>query len=153
MMRSGILTMIAVVFMMPMIGTAQSKLSNANIQKSVLWEQGKGKYKNYRIPAVVVTKKGTVLAFCEAREAGDTGDIDLLVKRSKDNGKTWSEELLVWNDEQNTCGNPCPVVDMETGRIWMVTSWNDGKDGETAIVNKTSRSPRLPLYVILMMTD
>lgn len=143
-MRSGIVTMIAVVLMMPLTGYTQSKGGNSNIQKSVLWEQGKGKYKNYRIPAVIVTKKGTVLAFCEAREAGDTGDIDLLVKRSKDNGKTWSEESVVWNDEQNTCGNPCPVVDMETGRIWLVTSWNDGKDHETAIINKTSRSPRLP---------
>ncbi|WP_114792576.1 sialidase family protein [Niabella yanshanensis] len=144
MMRSGIITMIAVVLMMPLTGYTQSKGGNSNIYKSVLWEQGKGKYKNYRIPAVIATKKGTVLAFCEAREAGDTGDIDLLVKRSKDNGKTWSEESVVWNDEQNTCGNPCPVVDMETGRIWLVTSWNDGKDHETAIVNKTSRSPRLP---------
>ncbi|WP_346237065.1 sialidase family protein [Niabella insulamsoli] len=114
------------------------------VHTSVLWEQGKGKYNNYRIPAMVVTKKGTVLAFCEAREAGDTGDIDLLVKRSSDNGKTWSGEKVVWDDGQNTCGNPCPVVDMETGRIWLVTSWNNGKDGETAIINKTSISPRLP---------
>lgn len=144
MMRSGVLIAVAVVLIMPLIGHSQPKPSQPAIRKSVLWEQGKGRYKNYRIPAVVVTKKGTVLAFCEAREAGDTGDIDLLVKRSKDNGSTWSDELVVWNDEQNTCGNPCPVVDMETGRIWLATSWNDGSDGETAIIHKTSRSPRLP---------
>ncbi len=118
---------------------------NVKKEKSVvLWAQGSGKYNNYRIPSVVVTPKGTVLAFCEAREAGDTGDIDILLKRSSDNGKTWSDEIVVWSDSTNTCGNPCPVVDKETGRIWLFTSWNDGEDDETEIIHKTGKSARLP---------
>ena len=117
---------------------------NTTIQKSVLWEQGKGKYNNYRIPSLIVTQKGTLLAFCEAREGGDAGDIDLLLKRSEDNGKTWSNKQIVWDDELNTCGNPCPVVDEQTGRIWLFTTWNNGTDGETAIIHKTSSAPRLP---------
>ena len=46
----------------------------------------------YRIPAIVKTTKGTLLAFAEARKngCGDAGDIDLVVKRSEDGGKTWS---------------------------------------------------------------
>ncbi|MCH5599816.1 sialidase family protein [Niabella ginsengisoli] len=143
-MRSNILTIVAVILLSPLFAYRGAKEPKPDIQKTVLWQQGKGKYKNYRIPSLVVTKKGTVLAFCEAREAGDTGDIDLLVKRSKDNGKTWSEELVIWDDEQNTCGNPCPVVDEETGRIWLILSWNNGKDGETAIIHKTSLMPRIP---------
>lgn len=110
----------------------------------VLWEKGKGKYINYRIPAIATTTKGTLLAFCEGREAGDTGDIDILLKRSSDNGKHWSEELVVWSDEQNTCGNPCPVVDEETGRIWLWSTWNSGKDHEEDIILKKSEYPRLP---------
>jgi sialidase-1 len=110
----------------------------------ILWEQGIGEYNNYRIPALIVTSKGTLLAFCEGREAGDTGDINLLLKRSEDNGMTWSNEQVVWDDANNTCGNPCPVVDGETGRIWLFTTWNNGKDKEYAIIRKTSLSSRLP---------
>ncbi|WP_223713531.1 sialidase family protein [Niabella beijingensis] len=114
------------------------------LQKTVLWQQGKGRYNNYRIPSLIVSKKGTLLAFCEGREGGDAGNIDLLVKRSADNGKTWSDEQVVWDDGPNTCGNPCPVVDQETGRIWLVLTWNYGKDGEAAIINKKSSAPRIP---------
>lgn len=50
-------------------------------------------YHTYRIPALIVTPKGTLLAFCEGRKAGrsDAGDIDLLLKRSSDGGGTWSQ--------------------------------------------------------------
>jgi sialidase-1 len=114
------------------------------VNTTVLWEKGTGDYNNYRIPSLIVTQKGTVLAFCEGREAGDTGDIDLLMKRSSDNGKTWSEEQIVWDDEQNTCGNPCPVVDEETGRIYLFMTWNLGTDHETDIIHKKSEDTRRP---------
>lgn len=110
----------------------------------VLWQQGTGKYNNYRIPSIITTQQGTLLAFCEGREAGDSGDIDILLKRSADNGKTWSAEQVVWNDGANTCGNPCPVEDEETGRIWLILTWNNGDDNETEIIHKTGNSPRLP---------
>ena len=58
-----------------------SQENSENVFKKTLWEKGSGKYNNYRIPSLVVTKKGTVLAFAEGREAGDTGDIDILLKR------------------------------------------------------------------------
>lgn len=120
------------------------KLLNAQINIQTLWQQGTGKYNNYRIPSVIATQQGTLLAFCEGREAGDTGDIDLLMKRSEDNGKTWSSERIIWDDGNNTCGNPCPVVDEETGRIWLFMTWNNGEDTETEIIHKTSASPRIP---------
>lgn len=48
-------------------------------------------YKSFRIPAVIAIPNGDILAFCEGRVygAGDFGDIDIVVKRSKDKGKTW----------------------------------------------------------------
>lgn len=115
-----------------------------NIEKSTLWEQGTGKYNNYRIPSLIVTQKGTLLALCEGREGGDSGNIDLLLKRSEDNGITWSNEQVVWNDGSNTCGNPCPVVDETTGRIWLWMTWNNGNDHESEIIHQTASSPRLP---------
>lgn len=105
---------------------------------------GKEGYHTFRIPAAIVTQKGTVLAFCEGRKNGrsDTGDIDLLLKRSEDGGKTWGKLQVVWNDGEHTCGNPCPVVDRSTGRIWLPMTWNHGKDPQRKIAAGTSIDTR-----------
>ena len=74
----------------------------------VLWQKDV-QYPETRIPSLIVTKKGTLLAFAEGREGrSDSGDIDLVMKRSTDNGKTWSKQMMVWDDAGNTSGNPCP---------------------------------------------
>ncbi len=137
-----------IIFTLAILGFFQysCKEKTATVQKSVLWEKGTGAYNNYRIPSLIVTQKGTLLAFCEGREGGDAGDIDILLKRSEDNGSTWSDEQIVWDDAQNTCGNPCPVVDGETGRIWLFLTWNNGEDNESEIIHKTSSKPRLPYF-------
>src|SRR5438034_2609174 len=77
-----------------------------------LFVAGEHGYNTYRIPSLVVSPKGTLLAFCEGRKINktDTGDIDLLLKRSFDGGKTWQPTQIVWDDGKNTCGNPCPVI-------------------------------------------
>jgi sialidase-1 len=105
---------------------------------------GKGGYHTYRIPSVVVTAKGTILAFCEGRKAGrgDAGDVDLLLRRSTDGGKTWGETRVVWDDAENTCGNPCPVVDAKTGTVWLLMTHNLGRDTEAAIVAGTGKGTR-----------
>ena len=121
-----------------------SNTKQVNYQKADLWTAGIGGYNNYRIPSLIVSPAGTILAFCEGREGGDSGDINLLLKRSEDNGKTWSKEQIIWDDGSNSCGNPCPVVDEETGRICLFMTWNDGEDHETKIIQKTSRFARLP---------
>ena len=99
-------------------------------EESVVFAAGEDGYHTYRIPALLATPKGTLLAFCEGRRLGrgDSGDIDLVVKRSADGGATWSKPLVVWNDGANTCGNPCPVVDAKTGRILLPMTWNGGAD-------------------------
>jgi sialidase-1 len=120
---------------------------NGNGQKSadqVLWRQGSGAYKNYRIPAVIISSKGTLLAFCEGREGGDSGDIDILMKSSHDGGKTWSDEKVIWNDGRNSCGNPCPVTDQATGRIILMMTWNNGQDSEAEIISRKSKETRMP---------
>jgi sialidase-1 len=66
------------------------------IEKIDLFEAGQGGYAVYHIPGVVVTSKGTVLAWCEARKKGGDWDaIDILLRRSTDDGKTWSEPRKV----------------------------------------------------------
>jgi sialidase-1 len=101
-------------------------------------------YHAYRIPAIVVTSNGTILAFCEGRKnsRSDTGKIDLLLKRSSDGGKTWTVQQIVRSDGDNVCGNPAPVVDETTGVIWLLMTWNLGADGEREINNGTSKDTR-----------
>jgi sialidase-1 len=62
------------------------------LEKIDLFEAQTGGYAMYRIPGIVVTAKGTVLATCEARKSpsGDWGTIDILLRRSTDCGRTWS---------------------------------------------------------------
>lgn len=109
-----------------------------------VFTSGKEGYHTFRIPAVITTPKGTLLAFCEGRKnsRSDTGDIDLVLKRSTDGGKTWSKLNVLWDDKGNTCGNPCPVVDRSNGRIWLPMTWNHGKDPQRKIQNKTSIDTR-----------
>ncbi len=85
-----------------------------------VYVSGQEGYHTYRIPALLGTQAGTLLAFCEGRRNGpaDHGDIDLLVKRSSDGGVTWSRHRVVYTEEGDvTIGNPCPVLDQSNGRI------------------------------------
>ncbi|MBI1375727.1 MAG: exo-alpha-sialidase [Phycisphaera sp.] len=105
---------------------------------------GEGGYHTYRIPALVVSNKGTLLAFIEGRKTsgGDHGDIDMMLRRSTDGGKTWLAMQMVYEEgdtKKVTIGNPCPVVDRDTGRIWLpfnrdnddvLITWSDD-DGVT----------------------
>ncbi len=105
---------------------------------------GRDGYHTFRIPSVLVTPRGTVLAFCEGRKGGrgDAGDIDLVLRRSADGGATWGPLEVVWDDGPNTCGNPCPVVDRSTGTIWLLLTHNLGRDHEGAIVSGKSQGSR-----------
>jgi sialidase-1 len=119
-------------------------LSRAQKTLNHLYRAGESGYACFRIPAIVTTVKGTVLAFAEARKnnCGDAGDIDLVVKRSSDGGKTWSALQMVWNDSTNTCGNPAPVIDQKTGKIVLLSTWNLGSDHEKEIIAGTSKDTR-----------
>ena len=68
------------------------------------------KYLRYHIPGVLVTAHGTVLAWCEARNAeSDWADIDILLRRSTDGGKTWSEAQSVVNLPGDKRKNPAAL--------------------------------------------
>ena len=92
------------------------------IEQIDVFTSGTEGYNTYRIPATVLTTNNTLLAFCEGRKAGrgDGGDIDLVLRRSTDNGKTWQKMQVVHEEggkARVTIGNPCPVVDRSTGTI------------------------------------
>lgn len=108
-----------------------------------VWTSGEAGIDTYRIPALVVAKNGDLLAFAEARHksSSDTGDIDLVMKRSRDGGRTWSKQRVIWDDGKNCCGNPCPVV-TSRGDIVLLATHNLGSDHESRIIAQTSQGTR-----------
>ena len=90
------------------------------------------RYHTFRIPGMVVTADGTILAFCEARR-GDGNDprrdenapIDLVLRRSSDSGRTWGPLVVVdsgflTGGGQVDFSDPTPVLDVETGRVFLL---------------------------------
>ena len=89
----------------------------------------------YRIPGIVVTPKGTVLAYSEARRnsSSDWGEIEIHLRRSTDGGKTWLEAQQIAHhgtrlegnphkkknggEKEQTVNNPVAIVDRDTGAI------------------------------------
>lgn len=132
-------------FLAVCVGTAAARAQSPSAPRySDVYVAGEGGHQAYRIPSVIATPKGTLLAFAEARRtgAGDAGDIDLVVRRSHDGGDSWSPMQIVGDNGPNTFGNPCPVVDRNTGIIWLLTTQNRGADREKGIIAGTSGASR-----------
>ncbi len=72
------------------------------LTKQPLFEARTRGYQNYRIPGLLVTNQGTVLATAEARRGGggDYDNNDVVLRRSTDGGKTWEEPQLIVSHEQ-----------------------------------------------------
>ncbi len=107
------------------------------LEKQELFVAGEGGYPSYRIPALVVTPEGSLLAACEARKTrGDWSPIDIIFVRSDDDGKTWSEPRglgkLPGEERQNpaarrpakatgiTNNNPLWIADQKTGAVHLL---------------------------------
>ena len=74
----------------------------------------------YRIPSLLVTKKGSILAFSERRLGlHDHAQNDIVLKRSTDGGKTWSDEIVAYEDGMNSINDPL-TVQLENGRILLM---------------------------------
>jgi len=131
-----------------------SSCSEINELEQVIFKQGQDGYACFRIPAIVTSTKGTLLAFAEGRKNGcsDTGDIDLILRRSSDGGQTWGPLQVIWDGGDNVCGNPAPVVDKKTGKIWLLSTWNLGTDHESRIIDQSSKDTRR-VYVMYSGDD
>lgn len=76
---------------------------------------------NYRIPAVIQAPNGDVLIIAEKRNdgPGDVGNHDIVLKRSRDLGSTWSEEQVVFDDENRVCTDITVGLDRSDGKLWL----------------------------------
>ena len=94
--------------------------------------------KSYRIPAIISLKNGNLLAFAEGRvnNSGDFGDINIVLKISKNQGKTWSGLKTIVDYNSLQAGNPAPVFDefdpkFPKGRIFLF--YNTGNNHENEV--------------------
>ena len=106
--------------------------------KTDLFHGGEGGYKTYRIPALVVTVKGTLLAFCAARkDFSDWAEINIAMRRSTNGGKTWEPARIIAAQGESTVDNPTPIVDkngtihflyqVNYAHVYYIRSDDDGK--------------------------
>ncbi|MGX1565136.1 exo-alpha-sialidase [Streptomyces sp. NPDC055506] len=102
-------------------------------------------YACFRIPAIVRTTSGTLLAFAEGRvlNCGDAADIDIVLKRSTDGGRTWGPLQVVTEGAGDTHGNPAPLVDRKTGRILLAETYNTGRTDAGNCTVPCDRTPHL----------
>ncbi len=114
---------------------AMTTMGRAGVFEVEVYRSGTEGYNIFRIPVIAAAANGDLLAFAEARSGGDASDIDIVVKRSNDKGKSWGALEVVQDnaDFQQyfspgsvppiTVGNPTPVVDLmdpaHPGRIWL----------------------------------
>ncbi|OKI33117.1 hypothetical protein A6A25_04715 [Saccharothrix sp. CB00851] len=125
---------LALITPVPALGSGVPGSPSSIGVEHVLFKAGTGGYGCYRIPALVRTAADTLLAFAEARESpscADRGDIDIVVRRSTNDGRTWGPVRVVLSgvsddlDKPFTRGNPAPVVDRETGRVFLLSTSNE----------------------------
>ena len=106
------------------VGTLQAE---PLFEQTEVFVAGRDGVHQYRIPALVTSNRGTLIAACDARK-DRTGDppnnIDHVCKRSFDSGRTWGP-LQVVADFPGTeaAGDPCLLVDRRTGVVWVFYAW------------------------------
>ena len=103
-----------------------------------VFKSGTEGHKSYRIPAVIRLPDGELLAFAEGRVNGsnDFGDINIVLKHSRDNGRSWGPLSTVVDYETLQAGNPAPVIDLTDplfpgGRIFLF--YNTGNNYESQV--------------------
>lgn len=125
-------------FRIPLIGgIILFILSSEMLAQTPVFRSGDDGYASFRIPAIIQTNSGDLLAFCEGRvrHAGDFGNIDIVFKRSTDQGKTWSALQILIDADSLQAGNPAPVVDRTDprypkGRIFLFYNTGNNHEGE-----------------------
>ncbi len=76
---------------------------------------------NYRIPAIIQAPNRDLLIFAEKRNdgPGDVGDTEIVLKRSRDAGRTWSDEQVIFDDEKRVCTDITVGLDRSNGKLWL----------------------------------
>jgi len=113
----------------------------------MVFEGGQNGYHTFRIPAIVQSRNGDLLAFAEGRKqsSSDSGDIDLVLRRSTDQGLSWGPLRVVADNEKGVFGNPAPVVEQQSGDVLLfcVRQEADCHESHIRVGTRGSRTPYL----------
>ncbi|SEW49765.1 sialidase family protein [Chitinophaga arvensicola] len=112
-------------------------IASGQVKPTPVFVSGQDGHASYRIPAIVSLPGGQLLAFAEGRvkDSDDFGDINIVMKRSSDHGKTWSALTQVADYDTMQAGNPAPVVDLTDpdfpgGRIFLFYNTGNNHEGQ-----------------------
>ena len=96
-------------------------LSAADGPDVIVFEAKKNvSHTSVRIPALLRTKKGTLIAAAEGRDKGaDQAGNDLVISTSQDEGVSWTKPVMVYQQGKDSCNNPCLVEDELIGRVFL----------------------------------
>jgi sialidase-1 len=101
---------------------AGSILAGAPVfETTLVFPVAPGNKPNYRIPAIIQAPNGDILIIAEKRNdgIGDVGNHDIVMKRSRDQGKTWSAEQIIFDDETRTSTDITIGMDRTNHRLWL----------------------------------
>jgi sialidase-1 len=101
----------------------------AETESTIVFTAGENAFPSIRIPSLLTTQRGTLLAFAEGRAAdADQAANKIILKRSTDNGRIWGPLQVIARDGKNSLNNPCVVEDLPSGRILlMIQSYPEGR--------------------------
>jgi sialidase-1 len=104
----------------------------------VVFDPAGSRYHTFRIPSITARDEW-LFAFCEGRlhSAADAGEIEVVLRRSRDGGRTWLPLQVVSAAAGKTCGNPVPVVDPASGDLVLVTVQNGADALEISVARGT----------------
>ena len=116
----------------------------------------------FRIPSLITTTKGTLVAVCDARRSSCSdapNNIDLALKRSYDNGKTWTQTKFIANyPGEEAASDVSLTVDRQTGTIWLFFNYMVPKEGFRPEMQKKFKSAEdynnwRTIYIKAMKSD
>ncbi|NUQ30067.1 MAG: exo-alpha-sialidase [Acidobacteriaceae bacterium] len=102
----------------------------AQVESVNLWNAGIGGYATYRVPGIVKTKRGTLLAYCGGRKdlsKGDWSPTDILLRRSTDDGRTWEPSRMIAGNGEDLTDNAVMIADDKTGEVHLLYQKNYAK--------------------------
>lgn len=136
-------------FLLTLACFAAAAAADDGVDEAILFGPGLGGYPRLRNASLIVEPGGDVLAFCEGRKdgGGATSNIDIVLRRSRDSGRTWGDLETIVDLGSRTCLYCVPVVERTSGTLWLLFTVAHGDDVESEIVAGTSREQTRPFVI------
>lgn len=107
--------------------TVMAQKQQPGIESTLLWHAGDQGYDTYRIPGIVVSRRGVVLAYGVARrhlQDGDWSDSDIMLRRSVDGGEHWEPSKKIAGDSHGVTDNPVAIASRKKGVVHFLYQHN-----------------------------